>query len=70
MGLIKNMYVARTFIQPAQHMRDLGVRMKFSPMPDTVRGKRIVVVDDSKLLEPLNLLNYFPSEARYSSCRW
>ncbi len=47
MGLIKNMYVARTFIQPAQHMRDLGVRMKFSPMPDTVRGKRIVVVDDS-----------------------
>ena len=47
MGLIKNMYVARTFIQPAQHMRDLGVRMKFSPMPDMVRGKRIVVVDDS-----------------------
>ena len=47
MGLIKNMYVARTFIQPAQHMRDLGVRMKFSPMPDIVRGKRIVVVDDS-----------------------
>ena len=46
-GLIKNMYVARTFIQPAQHMRDLGVRMKFSPMPDIVRGKRIVVVDDS-----------------------
>ena len=46
-GLIKNMYVARTFIQPAQHMRDLGVRMKFSPMAEVVRGKRIVVVDDS-----------------------
>ena len=47
MGLIKNIYVARTFIQPAQHMRDLGVRMKFSPMPDVVRGKSVVVVDDS-----------------------
>lgn len=47
MGLIKNMYVARTFIQPAQHLRDLAVRMKFSPMDDIVRGKRIVVVDDS-----------------------
>lgn len=47
MGLLKNMYVARTFIQPAQHMRDLGVRMKLSPMEGVIEGKRIVVVDDS-----------------------
>ena len=47
MGLLKNMYVARTFIQPAQHMRDLGVRMKLTPMEGVIAGKRIVVVDDS-----------------------
>ena len=47
MGLLKNMYVARTFIQPAQHMRDLGVRMKLSPMEGVIAGKRIVVIDDS-----------------------
>ncbi|MBR1575357.1 MAG: amidophosphoribosyltransferase [Bacteroidales bacterium] len=46
-GLIKNFYVARTFIQPAQHMRDLAVRMKFSPLPETLRGQRIAVIDDS-----------------------
>ena len=47
MGLLKNMYVARTFIQPSQHLRDLGVRMKLSPVPSIVRGKRVVVIDDS-----------------------
>ncbi len=47
MGLLKNMYVARTFIQPAQHMRDLGVRMKLSPMEGVIAGKRILVIDDS-----------------------
>lgn len=47
MGLIKNMYVARTFIQPTQSMRDIGVRMKLSPVRSIVKGKRVVVIDDS-----------------------
>jgi amidophosphoribosyltransferase len=47
MGLLKNMYVARTFIQPSQHLRDLGVRMKLSPVQSIVKGKRVVVIDDS-----------------------
>jgi amidophosphoribosyltransferase len=46
-GLIKNRYVARTFIQPGQELRKHGLRMKFNPLPDVVRGKRLVVVDDS-----------------------
>lgn len=46
-GLVKNRYVARTFIQPGQDLRKLGLRMKFNPMPDVVTGKRLVVVDDS-----------------------
>lgn len=46
-GLIKNRYVARTFIQPTQEMREMGVRMKLNALPDNVAGKRIVMVDDS-----------------------
>jgi amidophosphoribosyltransferase len=46
-GLIKNRYVARTFIQPGQELRKHGLRMKFNPLPEIVSGKRIVVVDDS-----------------------
>ncbi|MEZ5337369.1 MAG: amidophosphoribosyltransferase [bacterium] len=46
-GLVKNRYVARTFIQPMQSMRDSGVRMKYSPLGQTVKGKRIVLIDDS-----------------------
>ena len=46
-GLIKNRYVARTFIQPGQQLRQHGLRMKFNPMPEVVGGKRVVVVDDS-----------------------
>ena len=46
-GLIKNRYVARTFIQPGQELRRQGLRLKFNPMPEVVRRKRIVVVDDS-----------------------
>jgi amidophosphoribosyltransferase len=45
-ALIKNRYVARTFIQPEQGMREQGIRMKFNPL-DEVAGKRIVAVDDS-----------------------
>ena len=45
-ALIKNRYVARTFIQPDQAMREQGIRMKFNPL-DEVEGKRIVVVDDT-----------------------
>jgi amidophosphoribosyltransferase len=45
-GFVKNRYVARTFIQPDQAMREQGIRLKFNPL-DEVDGKRIVVVDDS-----------------------
>jgi amidophosphoribosyltransferase len=45
-GLVKNRYVARTFIQPEQGMREQGIKMKFNPLAE-VEGKRIVVVDDS-----------------------
>ncbi|GIG58126.1 amidophosphoribosyltransferase [Longispora fulva] len=47
MGLVKNAYVGRTFIQPSQTLRQLGIRLKLNPLPDVVRGKRIIVVDDS-----------------------
>jgi len=46
-GLIKNRYVGRTFIEPTQHVREAGVRMKFNPLRDNVFGKRVVMVDDS-----------------------
>jgi amidophosphoribosyltransferase len=46
-GLIKNTYVGRTFIQPSQSLRDRGVKLKLNPLPDSIRGKRLVVVDDS-----------------------
>jgi amidophosphoribosyltransferase len=46
-GLIKNRYVARTFIQPGQELRKHGLRMKFNPLREVVEDKRIVVVDDS-----------------------
>jgi amidophosphoribosyltransferase len=46
-GLIKNRYVGRTFIQPAQQTRDEAVRMKYNPLPEVLRDKRVVMVDDS-----------------------
>ena len=46
-GLIKNRYVARTFIAPTQELREMGVRMKLNALADVVRGKRLVMVDDS-----------------------
>jgi len=46
-GLVKNGYVGRTFIQPSQTIRQLGIRLKLNPLRDNVRGKRLVVVDDS-----------------------
>jgi amidophosphoribosyltransferase len=46
-GLIKNRYVHRTFIQPDQELRQRGIRMKLNPLDAVIRGKRLVVVDDS-----------------------
>ena len=46
-GLIRNHYVGRTFIQPAQQMRNFGVRVKLNPVRSIVEGKRIVLIDDS-----------------------
>ena len=47
MGLIKNRYIGRTFIQPSQEIRDLGVQLKLNPVQQVVQGKKVVVVDDS-----------------------
>ena len=47
MGLVKHKYVGRTFIQPVQSMRELGVKMKLSPVRSIVKGKRIALIDDS-----------------------
>ncbi|MDQ1659852.1 MAG: amidophosphoribosyltransferase, partial [Cryptosporangiaceae bacterium] len=47
LGLVKNSYVGRTFIQPSQSIRQLGIRLKLNPLKDVIRGKRLVVVDDS-----------------------
>ncbi len=46
-GLVKNRYVGRTFIQPAQSMRDRGIRVKLNAMPGELRGRRVALVDDS-----------------------
>jgi amidophosphoribosyltransferase len=46
-GLIKNRYVGRTFIQPTDGMRQLGLRLKLNPLPSVIKGKRVVVIDDS-----------------------
>src|SRR5215207_5176939 len=46
-GLVKNSYVGRTFIQPSQTIRQLGIRLKLNPLRDVIGGKRLVVVDDS-----------------------
>ncbi|MBD9697989.1 amidophosphoribosyltransferase [Flavimobilis sp. GY10621] len=46
-GLTKNAYVGRTFIQPSDTLRQLGIRLKLNPLRDIIRGKRLVVVDDS-----------------------
>ncbi len=46
-GLVKNAYVGRTFIQPSQTIRQLGIRLKLNPLRDVIAGKKLVVVDDS-----------------------
>lgn len=47
MAIMRNHYIGRTFIEPTQEMRDLKVKMKLSPINDLIRGKRLIVVDDS-----------------------
>lgn len=46
-GLIKSRYIGRTFIEPTDQLRKVGVAMKFNPLPDNLDGKRVVMVDDS-----------------------
>ena len=46
-GLVKNSYVGRTFIQPSQTIRQLGIRLKLNPLREIIEGKKIIVVDDS-----------------------
>ena len=46
-GLVKNAYVGRTFIQPSQTIRQLGIRLKLNPLREAIAGKRLIVVDDS-----------------------
>ena len=47
MGMIRNHYIGRTFIQPSQHIRDLSVRVKLNPIKSVVKGKKLVVIEDS-----------------------
>jgi amidophosphoribosyltransferase len=47
LGLVKNSYVGRTFIQPSQTIRQLGIRLKLNPIRDVIEGQRLIVVDDS-----------------------
>ncbi|MEJ2689726.1 MAG: amidophosphoribosyltransferase [Deltaproteobacteria bacterium] len=47
MGVIRNHYVGRTFIQPTQSMRDFGVRVKLNPVRSFLRGKRVIIIEDS-----------------------
>ena len=47
MGIMRNHYIGRTFIEPTQEMRDLKVKMKLSPMTDIIKDKRVIVIDDS-----------------------
>ncbi len=47
MGLIRNHYIGRTFIQPAQSIRDFGVKLKLNPVRELLEGKRVMLVDDS-----------------------
>src|SRR5699024_10750816 len=46
-GMVKNAYVGRTFIQPSDTLRQLGIRLKLNPLREVIAGKRLVVVDDS-----------------------
>jgi amidophosphoribosyltransferase len=46
-GLMKNRYVGRTFIQPTRSLRERGVKLKLNPIPESIRGRRLVVIDDS-----------------------
>ena len=46
-GLVKNRYVGRTFIEPTQMLRDQGIRLKLNPIPESLAGRRVVLVDDS-----------------------
>jgi amidophosphoribosyltransferase len=47
MGMIRNHYVGRTFIQPSQSMRDFGVKVKLNPVRDLLQGKRVIIIEDS-----------------------
>ncbi|MHB9156213.1 MAG: amidophosphoribosyltransferase [Endomicrobiales bacterium] len=47
MGLIRNHYIGRTFIEPSQHIRDFGAKIKYNPIRDVLAGRKVVVVDDS-----------------------
>ncbi|MHB8513124.1 MAG: amidophosphoribosyltransferase [Actinomycetota bacterium] len=46
-GIVKNRYVGRTFIQPTQNIREIGIRLKLNPLSSAIKGKRLIVVDDS-----------------------
>jgi amidophosphoribosyltransferase len=46
-GLVKNRYIGRTFIEPTQLLRDQGIRLKLNPIPESLKGRRVVLVDDS-----------------------
>jgi amidophosphoribosyltransferase len=47
LGLARNRYIHRTFIQPEQHIREQGIKMKLTPLESVIKGKRVIVIDDS-----------------------
>jgi amidophosphoribosyltransferase len=47
MAIVKNNYIHRTFIEPEQRIRDLGVKLKLNPLPEVITGKRVIIIDDS-----------------------
>ncbi len=63
-GLVRNHYIGRTFIEPSQSIRDFGVRLKLNPVREVIDGKKIVVVDDSIVRDHLSK-NY-----SYASSGW
>jgi amidophosphoribosyltransferase len=47
MGLVKSRYIHRTFIEPEQHIREQGVKLKLAPLKEVIAGKRVIIIDDS-----------------------
>jgi len=71
-GLIKNRYIGRTFIQPEQLIRDFGVKIKLSPIKEIIKGKRVILIDDSIVRGTTSrkiVKDYQPKDCKFSKGR-